>query len=128
MAQVKLLVWKGKHGDEYFDVGTAAKKNAALRSLFAQLNDPGSWDFYNDLRTGEDPEQVTPCHTCGGTGKVVDPYFRQRRLKWDIEKGYYDKALKGDPQAIERLLFSRRDGEYEWVEYTNVRETESDND
>lgn len=120
----KILIWKGKHGDEHFDVSTEAKKAAALKQLFETLNDPSGsgWNFYAGLRDGSDaPEESTPCRACKGTGKVEDPYYRQHKRAYDAQKSNYDKALKGDTKAIEQLLLLRSDYEYERVEFTETR-------
>jgi hypothetical protein len=42
---MKILVYKGKHGDQYYDASTPEKELASYAAIFAQLYE---WGYYGD--------------------------------------------------------------------------------
>lgn len=130
---MKLLLWKFKYGDVYFDVSTQAKEDAAYRYMFEDLEE--DFQAYCEL-TQENidtevkwVEEAKALKAKNDAGMLLTPfqhdcaYDAKRRLPereqylMDLHRQFdlYQKAKTGDIKAIRALiqLRSRKDHEYE---------------
>ena len=112
----RVLIYSNRKIDNIvFDISTPAKKQKAMMKLFKMLD--RDWNVYCDLKLPATPA-TRPCSHCGGTGmqKEDESYLKteQRHREW------YRRAKKGDMNALERLLTSRVDYEYEGWSITTL--------
>ena len=129
---MKLLIWKFKYDDYYFDVSTQAKEDAAFRYMFDDLEE--DFQAYCELTPENIAEEekwvaeakefiekagVAPCsefaYDCAHKAKKELP-DRELYLA-DLKKQFelYQKAKTGDIKSICTLvqLRSRKEHEYE---------------
>lgn len=123
---MRILIWRGKHGDAYWDASTAKKETAALRRMFEAMEECGYY-FYDE----PSKETVTEAgiaelekQLAGGKipaalvfeaqQKIKDMKSEFRAVRGEREEGtLYKAAKKGDDKALKEFLQRRKDGEYE---------------
>ena len=75
-----ILIYRGKYGDQYWLVDTPARRDAAFRALFRQLDE---WHCYEE----EDAKHLEAARD--GNMKAVRGILESRRSyeyeEWDIE-------------------------------------------
>jgi len=123
----RILVYHGKHADQYYDISTPKLELASYKKLFKELDE--DWGFYDDLK---DDEELKESETRLAELKSVDisklpKSVREKldpkeadELEQEIESkkdemALYEKAKSGDLKSIKNLLESRSDYEYEGV-------------
>lgn len=138
---MKLLLWKFKYGDCYFDISTQAKEDATYRYMFDDLEE--DFQAYCELtqrNIDEEVKWVEEAKTCKATEEAGGLTEFQRECAYavlkripereqyvlDLQRQFelYQKAKTGDLKAIRALiqLRSRKDHEYETfriIETTN---------
>jgi hypothetical protein len=129
---MKLLIWKFKYDDYYFDVSTAAQEDAAYRYMFDDLEE--DFQAYCELtqeNIAEEEKWVAEARECRAKAdaKQLSEFMqdaartalknldeRERYLD-DLQRQYalYQKAKTGDIKSIRALVQhrSRKDHEYE---------------
>jgi len=81
---MKILVYHGKYGREYWVVDTQAQMNAALEALFNQLDGYG---FYADI---EDDDDLAPARA----GNLKDIFsILSRRIHCEYERWEIVEAI-----------------------------------
>ena len=128
----KILKYENRKCDPvYWDISTPELYEKALKSLFEVLK---VWQVYANLEDASD-HYYKVCDECKGsqkvklsTGTFVCPKCKgNTSSELDVEereesKKLYKEALTGNFKAIEKLLKSRSDYEYEeWRTY-NIEE------
>jgi hypothetical protein len=120
-----VLIYNGKHDEGLmYDVSTPEKEAAAFLILFAYLDE--DWDMYSDI---EEPTPLAFCMPCvkelhrhcegdclcDATDECKKKSGRAKRELGRARetKSLYDKAKAGDAAAAKRLLYGRKDNEYE---------------
>ena len=94
---MRILIWKDKHGDLYYDASTEKKALSAFLCVFQEMEDQG----YYDMCPLEDKTEQ---------GKT--------------EQIWYAKAKEGNKKAARALLYSRSPHyEYQYISIEDVQET-----
>jgi len=73
-SDMKILVYHGKHGDEYYDISTDTLRGNAYRALFDRLGGRG---FYDDSDPDEAERELFDLAAAGDERAVIK--FMQRR-------------------------------------------------
>lgn len=127
---MKILVFKEKYGDRYFDASTPEKELDAYLKIAKQRIKDGYW-YDIDCVVPEEPEiskeQIAKMKDSGLKTAAIQEWenyeYNLRYLKECEETEKLIKLVKkGDKQAAKTLIWSRRDGEYEGFE---IEETEN---
>ncbi len=128
----KILIYHGKHDNQYYDISTPKLESSSYKTLFKELDE--DWGFYDDLK---DDSELKESETRLAELKSVDvsklpKSVREKldpkeisELEHEIgskkdEMSLYEKAKSGDVKSIKQLLDSRSDYEYEGVSTSEV--------
>lgn len=79
---MRILIYHGKHGDEYWLADTPERLEAALRKLFARLHE---WGCYEDDEDGI-------AEACAGDIRAIK-WILQRRQDYEYEGWDIEEAL-----------------------------------
>lgn len=138
---MKLLVWKFKYDDIYYDISTKAKEEAAYRAMFSELD--VEFEVYaeltdTDLKEAEDELAELLKYKAEADEKKLSQFLADnlhrafadipsresyvRGLKKQV--ALYKKAKAGDYAAIRELLNYRSKEDYEYETFRIVETTE----
>jgi hypothetical protein len=127
---MKILVFKEKHGDRYFDASTSEKElDVYLKVAKERIKD--SYWYDTDCLVPNEPEiskeQIAKMKDSGlKTAAIQEWRIYETNLSYVKECEQTEKLIKlvkkGDKQAAKTLIQNRRDGEYEGFE---IEETEN---
>ncbi len=131
---MRILKYKGKYDDEYWDVSTPEMETASYRRLFKLLDEDMKVYHYNEVNSDLLVSLQGDVDNCEKAIKgIPQPLVNTakeelkrlklelRRLKEDLnEKELYGKAKAGDVAAMLDLLLLRKSYEYEEWELIDV--------
>lgn len=139
---MKVLKYKGKHADEYWDASTEAKEKAAFRKLFKTIEEFECYSVYGPVDQAKITElqgKIAEVETALKEKKVLaglitaaenNIKYMKNELRQELfaqeQYDLYQKAKAGDEKAMMRLLRSHRDYEYEGWEMIEVADPEAD--
>jgi hypothetical protein len=126
---MKIIIFKGKHGDRYFDASTKEAVHKACLKIFKERNREGWYGHINEAREPVEPFKFESICTIENeqlrnhATNLWKDYQRELRdyLSIQIEQKQYKDAC-GDKtgMAAYRFLCSRQDGEYEQFVIENL--------
>lgn len=136
---MQLLKWEGKHGERYWMADTEKRLKAAFMAMFVELNDYGMYEGGEDAEKGllEKIKKATELVSeFTKSGKVPDHMSKHevdvtarslKRLEYELvavrrTQTLLKKARRGDAEAAEEIVESRKDWEYEGYELIDAED------
>lgn len=120
----EILVWRGKHSTEYWDVSTPSLKAGAFLGLFQQVDDCGYYDGlkppFAEERKASFPEnhpEGCRCNQCSNVRTYLKNFDREQEMD-QRQRNLYQDAREGNADAAFHLLKLRNNYEYEYEQWS----------